>query len=93
MHEFQTTRKLSQARLRIYNRDDAPGSMTERTALTVMAASIAVPPRRKVSSPADTASGWLAATAPFRQRTFARWVFMMEKSIPVLLGPVDSRHE
>ena len=67
--------------------------MTERTALTVIAASIAVPPRRRVSRPAETANGWLAATAPFRQRTFARWVFMMEKSIPLLRRPVDSSHE
>ena len=40
------------------------GSMSPMTALAAMAASTALPPRSRISTPARAASGWLAATMP-----------------------------
>src|SRR5262249_34473654 len=46
--------------------------VTSSTAPVATAASIALPPRRRISSPASAASGSLVATMPWRARTSDR---------------------
>src|SRR5262249_52797217 len=48
------------------------GSTTPITAFVAIAASIALPPRSRICTPARTASGWLVATRPYRVATFDR---------------------
>ena len=48
------------------------GSTSPITALAAIAASIALPPRSRIWTPACAASGWLAATMPYFVATFDR---------------------
>ncbi len=57
----------------------ATGSRKPRAALMAMAASMADPPRLRVSIPIRLAVGWAVAAAPFMPQTVER---------PVNLGPV-----
>src|SRR5262245_19526313 len=50
------------------------GSTTPSTAALVTAASIALPPLRSISAPANEASGWLVHTMPSRPSTIERWL-------------------
>ena len=45
------------------------GSTTPSTAAVAIAASMALPPFMRISTPANVASGWLEATMPFLART------------------------
>ena len=45
------------------------GSVTFSAAATATAASAAFPPFSRIETPALTASGWLAATHPLRDKT------------------------
>ena len=51
------------------------GSIRPRAALVAMAASIALPPALRTSSPTWAASGWLVATMPCGAMTTDRPVF------------------
>jgi hypothetical protein len=51
------------------------GSVTLSTAAIATAASTALPPRLRISSPVKEASGWLEATMPFCARTTERPAF------------------
>ena len=48
------------------------GSVTFSTAAIAMAASTALPPRLRMSTPTWEANGWLVATMPCRARTTDR---------------------
>src|SRR4051794_32460021 len=50
------------------------GSVTARTALAAMAASMALPPALRISMAACVASGWLVAAIPFLPTTVERVV-------------------
>src|SRR5262245_61206745 len=49
------------------------GSTTDSVAATATAASIALPPAWRASSPACVARGWFEATAPRRPMISGRW--------------------
>jgi len=64
----------------------AVGSRKPRAALMAMAASMAEPPRRRVSRPIRVAAGWAVAAAPFAPQTVER----PTKRGPVMRSPMPT---
>src|SRR5690606_34702114 len=67
----------------------AVGSRKPRAALMAMAASMAEPPRRRVSRPIIVAAGWAVAAAPFAPQTVER----PTKRGPVMRSPMPTPAE